>query len=71
MLVDQIPLSIWLLLAVVFIVASFIQKPKQPTEILPKVRSEDEPRHVACQLPLVGHVYNYISRGPVYLTQLW
>ncbi|KAK5170937.1 uncharacterized protein LTR77_004081 [Saxophila tyrrhenica] len=71
MLVEQVPLSAWVLVAVVFLVASRLQRPKKSTDILPKVRAEDEPRCLNSQVPLVGHAYNYLSQGPVYLYRLW
>jgi hypothetical protein len=71
MLVDKIPWTLWLLLAVVLFVASAINKPRKPVDILPKVQAVDEPRTVDCQVPVVGHVYNYLTQGPAYLVGLW
>jgi hypothetical protein len=71
MLVERIPWPVWLLVVVVFLIASAIQKPKESSDLLPKVRAEDEPRILYTDLPLIGHVLNYLNHGPAYLYRLW
>lgn len=71
MLVEQISLSLWLLLAVVFLIASFVHRRKPSQDILPKVRAEDEPVVVVGQIPFIGHAVDYVTQGPVYLYRLW
>lgn len=71
MLIEHIPLSLWLLIAVVFVIASLIHKPQKSRDILPKVRAEDEPALVCSQIPFIGHVFNYVTQGPGYLLQQW
>jgi hypothetical protein len=70
MLVERIPWPVWLLVVVVFLIASAIQKPKE-SDLLPKVRAEDEPKILYTDLPLIGHVLNYLNHGPAYLYRLW
>lgn len=71
MIVDKVPWTLWLVLAVLLIVLSIISRPNKPVDILPKARAVDEPLALDSRLPYVGHMYNYVTQGPAYLVQLW